>query len=143
MYLTSAQHDQLRTLIMGFEIPYRSYIAEVILDTYHDKCSFSTALTNAQLSNCQPVLNNTIKNQIIKAQKNPDKLFDALQFANNSFTTKSVAGSADVPMLGELNVLTYVFQQNFSCLVNIFPCFSDFFSLARKYSYVRIKSSSM
>ena len=120
---------------MGFEIPYRSYIAEVILDTYHDKCSFSTALTNAQLSNCQPVLNNTIKNQIIKAQKNPDKLFDALQFANNSFTTKSVAGSADVPMLGELNVLTYVFQQNFSCLVNIFPCFSDFFSLARKYSY--------
>lgn len=49
MYLTSAQHDQLRTLIMGFEIPYRSYIAEVILDTYHDKCSFSTALTNAQL----------------------------------------------------------------------------------------------
>lgn len=40
MYLTSAQHDQLRTLIMGFEIPYRSYIAEVILDTYHDKCSF-------------------------------------------------------------------------------------------------------
>lgn len=69
MYLTSAQHDQLRTLIMGFEIPYRSYIAEVILDTYHDKCSFSTALTNAQLSNCQPVLNNTIKNQIIKAQK--------------------------------------------------------------------------
>lgn len=126
MYLTSAQHDQLRTLIMGFEIPYRSYIAEVILDTYHDKCSFSTALTNAQLSNCQPVLNNTIKNQIIKAQKNPDKLFDALQFANNSFTTKSVAGSADVPMLGELNVLTYVFQQNFSCLVNIFPCFSDY-----------------
>ena len=139
MYLTSAQHDQLRTLIMGFEIPYRSYIAEVILDTYHDKCSFSTALTNAQLSDCQPVLNNTIKNQIIKAQKNPDKLFDALQFANNSFTTKSVAGSADVPMLGELNVLTYVFQQNFSCLVNIFPCFSDFFSLARKYSYVRNK----
>lgn len=53
MYLTSAQHDQLRTLIMGFEIPYRSYIAEVILDTYHNKCSFSTALTNAQLSNCQ------------------------------------------------------------------------------------------
>ena len=139
MYLTSAQHDQLRTLIMGFEIPYRSYIAEVILDTYHDKCSFSTALTNAQLSDCQPVLNNTIKNQIIKAQKNPDKLFDALQFANNSFTTKSVAGSADVPMLGELNVLTYVFQQNFSYLVNIFPCFSDFFSLARKYSYVRNK----
>ena len=139
MYLTSAQHDQLRTLIMGFEIPYRSYIAEVILGTYHDKSSFSTALTNVQLSNSQPALNNTIKNQIVKAQKNPDKLFDALQFANNSFASKSVAGEADVPMLGELNVLTYVFQQDFSLLINVFPCFSDFFSLARKYSYVRNK----
>ena len=139
MYLTSAQHDQLRTLILGFEIPYRSYIAEVILSTYHDKNSFSAALTSIQLSTSQPTWNNTIKNQIAKAQKNPDKLFAALQFANNSFASKSVAGESDVPMLGELNVLIYVFQQNFSLLINIFPCFSDFFSLARKYSYVRNK----
>lgn len=139
MYLTSAQHDQLRTLIMGFEIPYRSYIAETILSTYHDKNSFSRALTSIQLSSSQPIWNNTIKNQIAKAQKNPDKLFDALQFAYNSFSSKSVVGESDVPMLGELNVLIYVFQQDFSFLISVFPCFSDFFSLARKYSYVRNK----
>lgn len=139
MYLTSAQHDQLRTLIMGFEVPYRSYIAEIVLNTYHDKALFSTALANVQLSASHPAWNNTIKKQIAKAQKSPDKLFDALQFAKKSFDSKSVVGEADVPMLGELNVLTYVFQQEFSSLIGIFPCFLDFFSLARKYSYVRNK----
>lgn len=30
MYLTIKQHDMFRTLLMGFEIPYRAYIADVI-----------------------------------------------------------------------------------------------------------------
>ena len=32
MYLTIKQHDMFRTLLMGFEIPYRLYIAEIIIE---------------------------------------------------------------------------------------------------------------
>ena len=34
MYLTIKQHDMFRTLLMGFEIPYRAYIADVITSRY-------------------------------------------------------------------------------------------------------------
>jgi len=47
MYLTSKQHDQLRTLTMAFEIPYRSYISETVLAILPDKSSFSSSLTQA------------------------------------------------------------------------------------------------
>lgn len=139
MYLTSTQHDLLRTLIMGFEIPYRSYIAEIILSAYPNKDLFISALENVQLSESQAVWNNTIKGEIIKAQKNANKIYNALEFAHKCFVLRGVEGESDVPMLGQLNVLVYVFQQEFSCLINLFPCFSEFFALARKYSYARNK----
>ena len=33
MYLTIKQHDKFRTLLMGFEIPYRAYIADIVQTT--------------------------------------------------------------------------------------------------------------
>lgn len=139
MYLTSTQHDQLRTLVMGFEIPYRSYIAETLLSLYPDKGSFADAISKTQAAPSQSAWDNAIQSQIIKMQKSSDKLFDALLFSQVSFAAKSVTGEADVPMLGELNMLTYVFQEEFSSLTAVFPSFSDFFAFARKYSYVRNK----
>ena len=35
MYLTIKQHDKFRTLLMGFEIPYRAYIADIAVSYTH------------------------------------------------------------------------------------------------------------
>jgi len=34
MYLSSNQHDQLQTIVTGFEIPFRTYIAIKLTDRY-------------------------------------------------------------------------------------------------------------
>lgn len=40
MYITQRQGDCLRNLIMGFEIPFRSYIANIILDRYSKRKNY-------------------------------------------------------------------------------------------------------
>lgn len=56
MYLTINQHDNFRTLLMGFEIPYRTYIAEVITRKYRTADAFVDAMKtkNANLSATAP-----------------------------------------------------------------------------------------
>ncbi len=140
MYLSSNQHDQLRTLTMAFEIPFRSYIAETVLSVFPTEASFSS---NIGSINANQLANNDngLASQIVKAQVQSKKLFDKLSFAKNSFDTKTVVGESDVPMIGELNILILVYQQHFSSMFNLFPDFSSFFTLARKYAYVRNKLS--
>ncbi len=138
MYLSSNQHDSLRTLTMAFEIPYRSYISDTLINKFPTKSSFSSSLAGidiATLSSGNPGLHG----QLVALQNNSGKIFDALSFAKNSFDTMHVSGENDVPMLGQLNTLTLVYQSDFSQLINLFPDFSTFFVLAKKYAYVRNK----
>lgn len=44
MYLSIKQHDQFRTLLMGFEIPFRGYIADVLMTHYSSANELETAL---------------------------------------------------------------------------------------------------
>lgn len=140
MYLTSNQHDQLRTLTMAFEIPYRSYISETIISIFPDKASFISSISHVnayQLANG----NSGLQSQIISAQNNAGKLFDKLDFSKRSFDNQTVAGEFDVPYVGELNTLVTIYQQSFFQMVSLFPDFSSFFALAKKYAYVRNKLS--
>lgn len=140
MYLTTKQHDQLRTLAMAFEIPYRSYISEVILSMFPTKSIFTSNISQAattQLANG----NTGLASQITKVQNNSQKLFDKLSFAKSSLDTRAVTGESDVPHVGELNTLILIYQQDFSQIISLFPDFTSFFSLARKYAYVRNKLS--
>lgn len=50
MYLTLKQHDLFRTLLMGFEIPFRSYVAENVIINYSDCTSFEQALLSKKNS---------------------------------------------------------------------------------------------
>ena len=44
MYLTIKQHDAFRTLLMGFEIPFRKYIADIVTTAYQSDDAFDTAM---------------------------------------------------------------------------------------------------
>lgn len=140
MYLTSKQHDQLRTLTMAFEIPYRSYISETVLAIFPDKSSFSSSIAQVnipQLANGNPGL----ASQITLVKNSASKLFDKLSFSKTSFDHRTVIGESDVPYISELNILVLIYQQSFSPMISLFPDFASFFSLARKYAYVRNKLS--
>ena len=134
MYLTSKQHDQLRTLTMAFEIPYRSYISETVLAMFPDKSSFSSSIAQVnipQLANGNPGL----AAQITLVKNSASKLFDKLSFSKTSFDHRTVIGESDVPYISELNILVLIYQQSFSPMISLFPDFASFFSLARKYAY--------
>lgn len=140
MYLSSIQHDQLRTLTLAFEIPYRTYIANRLLSIYPERDSFLTAMSQfdtAQLSNNDNGLNGAI-NKILQA---PGQIYKKLECANECFQSRTVNGDQNVPNLGDLNILIYILKHQFSDLIRVFPDFNAFFSLAKKYTYARNKLS--
>lgn len=49
MYLSTKEHDKLRTIVMGFEIPFRTYIAQKITLSYPDASSFFSAIDQITL----------------------------------------------------------------------------------------------
>jgi len=73
VYLSIKQHDQFRTLLMGFEIPFRGYIADVLMTHYSSANDLETALLakNASLTPADPfflrdVLPNSVKHSKIE-----------------------------------------------------------------------------
>lgn len=46
MYLTLKQHDSFRTLLMGFEVPFRTYIAHKIVCSYDTQSKFVNTMTS-------------------------------------------------------------------------------------------------
>ncbi len=68
MYLTTKQHDQFRTLLMGFEIPYRNYIARRLISNYPTEKDLENALL-LKSSNLQGVDPAFLKEVFPKAAK--------------------------------------------------------------------------
>lgn len=139
MYLTIRQHEKLRTLIMDIEIPYRSYISQVMLQTYKSEVEFSAALDEKLIALKSTSEWATIASEAGRLRKNSTDIFFALQFSNQSFNEKKVKGEAIVPMLGQVNTLSFIFKDLFQELISQFPDFKTFYSLARKYQYDRNK----
>ena len=44
MYLTSRQHDKLRSIVMNFEIPFRTFISDTLIKRYPTLELFQIAL---------------------------------------------------------------------------------------------------
>lgn len=56
VYLTIKQHDAFRNLLMGFEIPFRAYIADIITKAFTVDTDFEVAMTtkNQQITASSP-----------------------------------------------------------------------------------------
>ena len=142
MYLSIKQHDQFRTLLMGFEIPFRGYIADVLMTHYSSANDLETALLakNASLTPADPfflrdVLPNSVKHSKI------EKMYNT--FSTASLTTEIVAVDQDMPMVGALNIITFALTGNFNDLYSLFTDYSTFCDLAEKYrSWIFAKSKN-
>ncbi len=136
MYLSIKQHDQFRTLLMSFEVPFRSYAAETTLTTYDDFTKLRSALLSKRstISPADPMLLRTV---LPKMQY--QDLYDRLAAAKNSIGTPIVAVEQDVPMVGALNIVTFSFTNLFRDLYLLFGGYSSYCVLAEKYRYARNK----
>ena len=138
VYLSIKQHDQFRTLLMGFEIPFRGYIADVLMTHYSSANELETALLakNASLTPADPfflrdVLPNSVKHSKV------EKMYNT--FSTAASTTEIVAVDQDMPMVGALNIITFSLTGIFNDLYNLFADYSTFCDLAEKYRYARNK----
>ena len=111
MYLSLKQHDLFRTLLMGFEVPFRSYIADVVISHYPTYIDFSAELNNrkATLSSADPIfLRDKLPNSC--TEKNCLKLYARFVTANQNRHADVITSDNDVPMVGHLNIVTFAFQ---------------------------------
>lgn len=136
MYLSIKQHDQFRTLLMGFEIPFRKYIADVLMAHYSSKNELKTALL-AKYGSLTPADPPFLKKALQQAVQHITRTYDI--FYNAASTTEIVAVDKTIPMVGELNVITFSLTRIFNELYNLFTDYSTFCDLAEKYRYARNK----
>ena len=138
MYLTTKQHDQFRTLLMGFEIPYRNYIADVLISNYSTEKDLENALL-LKSSNLQGVDPAFLKEVFPKAAKhdNVSSMYKKFTVALN--TKEIVSSDIDIPMVGALNIVTFSLTSKFQNLYQIFSSYNRFCDLADRYRYARNK----
>ena len=138
MYLSIKQHDQFRTLLMGFEIPYRGYIADILMTHYSSVNELEGALLakKASLMPSDPFFLRDVLPRSTKHSK-VENMYNTFSAAVS--TTEIVAVDQDMPMVGALNIVTFALTGIFNELYNLFADYSTFCDLAEKYRYARNK----
>lgn len=139
MYLTIKQHDMFRTLLMGFEIPYRAYIADVITSRYVNDESFEQSMIsqNTQISHSSPQF---LRDTLPKAVSNHTLRATYQKFVTaKTSVDEIVTADIDIPMVGALNLVSFALTECFSDLYSVFNDYSAFCDLAEKYRYSRNK----
>ena len=139
MYLTIKQHDQFRTLLMGFEIPFRAYIASIVTRKYNNETVFEAAMVNKYnlLSGSSPAfLRNVLTEEVRK--RTLIGTYRKFQTATNS-TDEIIASDIELPMVGALNLVTFALTEDFIDLYSHFDDYNTYCQLAEKYRYARNK----
>lgn len=139
MYLSIKQHDMFRTLLMGFEIPFRTYIAAIVTTAYSTDASFEAAMIAKKglLSPSAPqFLKDVLPNAITRNTLKPT--YQKLVTATTS-VDEIVTSDIDLPMIGALNLVTFALTEHFSSLYSLFISYNMYCDLSEKYRYARNK----
>lgn len=138
MYLSISQHDDFRTLLMAFEIPYRAYIAEKIINDYTSSINFETAM-KAKKDSLQQYDMQYLRDILPKLCQG-NKLSKLYAKFNSAYDPQPiVVNEIEVPMVGQLNLVTFSLTSSFIDLYSIFSGYHDYCLLAEKYRYARNK----
>ena len=139
MYLTIKQHDAFRNLLMGFEIPYRKYIADVVIYSYQNTNCFENKMRskNAAIDLSSPKFLKDVLPQACRKNK-LESVYKKLETAKDS-TEEIVSTDLDIPMVGALNLVTFALSENFRDLYALFGSYTLFCECAEAYRYARNK----
>lgn len=139
MYLSIKQHDAFRTLLMGFEIPFRAYIAEIITAEYTTDVDFVAAMIakNQQITVSSPTF---LRDTLGKAcrSNNLQQTYQKFVTAKTS-VDEIVTSDIEIPMVGALNLVTFAFTEHFQDLYSLSGSYTKYCDLAEAYRYSRNK----
>lgn len=125
MYLSISQHDDFRTLLMAFEIPYRAYIAEKIINDYTSSINFETAM-KAKKDSLQQYDMQYLRDILPKLCQG-NKLSKLYAKFNSAYDPQPiVVNEIEVPMVGQLNLVTFSLTSSFIDLYSIFSGYHDY-----------------
>lgn len=139
MYLTIRQHDLFRTLLMGFEIPFRAYIAQTIISAFASDDAFESAMTikNSLIGPSSPqFLRDVLPTECRKhTLKKTYKKFETATFSTDEIVIEDI----ELPMVGALNLVTFALTEHFSDLYALFGSYNAYCACAELYRYARNK----
>lgn len=140
MYLSIKHHDMFRTLVMGFEIPFRNYVAEVITSSFPTATALQAALQhkNSLLSPSDPEF---LRKNLGKGCRldNVQALYGKFVNAKAASTQDVVEHETEVPVIGGLLLVTFALHSQFGGLYGLFGSYTDYCSLAERFRYARNK----
>ena len=139
MYLTSAQHDRLQTLVSGFEIPFRSFIASEICNAFPTEVSFSLEINKRPSFSVCNQYYQTINSELGKIKANPGKYYSLLRNTVDAKAKQIVVNEIDVPNVATIIVLSVVFRELFSGFLLKYNDDNTYLCQAFKFKYVRNK----
>lgn len=127
---------------MGFEVPFRSYVAEIITKKYTDNTSFINEIRNklniAKTSSIQLIKSLSRKKYTDRDLENDYTLLKNVVENNGNFIVET---ETDVPFLSLVLLMTYILEDDFEELYNRIGSHSDYVDQASKYGYARNKLS--
>ena len=140
MYLTIKQHDAFRTLLMGFEIPFRKYVSDVVISVCHSYEEFELAIQQKK-NMLTPSSPEYLKSTLASLSNNTKKLKDIYSrfIAATSSTDDIITSDIEIPVVGMLNMATISFSDSFGDLYTLFGSYGDYCDLAEQYRYARNK----
>lgn len=83
MYITIKECDKLRTIVMDFEVAFRSYISNVLINEYTDFDAFINALT-INKNNLPASSSQVIRSKAGQFVSEPRKIYTLLENSNRS-----------------------------------------------------------
>lgn len=139
MYLSSKQHDQLQIIVSGFEIPFRSHIADVLLGIYSTESSFISDVNTRTLPTIRNQNYQVVNSELGKIKSAPQVFYRYLVNSKNAMNNGVVEQEIDVPNVTTLIALTIIFKEHFSSLLLNFRDENTYLTQALRYKYVRNK----
>lgn len=139
MYLSSKQHDQLQIIVSGFEIPFRSHIADVLLGIYSTESSFTSDVNTRTLPTIRNQNYQVVNSELGKIKSAPQVFYRYLVNSKNAMNNGVVEQEIDVPNVTTLIALTIIFKEHFSSLLLNFRDENTYLTQALRYKYVRNK----
>ena len=120
MYLSTKEHDKLRTIVMGFEIPFRTYIAQKITLSYPDASSFFSAIDQITLPDNA---SQELKSKYGQMKSQFTYYYQLFEMTIQSSINKIVENDINVPDVGTLVSTIKIFEPLFR---DYSSCFSNY-----------------
>lgn len=143
MYLSTKHVDVARTIITNFEVAYRGYIAEKLLQSVGTSLEFEAKLSEiiTTFSSSTAIFSGYLKSKATNIKSKHHEVFEDLEFSRDCFLKKAIYKNHDVPDVSEIISITYLFSDLYKPLLSTFKSPTEFIKLSDLYHDKRNKLS--